>query len=283
VRGNFLHRMIPLSVCAALIAVAWLPVSGGESGSIELREFPKAEVIEALEALGITEKPKVFQRLPDARGVRITLTSGSVVEIGCDGSIAKRQGRGRITYFGQDGSPIAWYEGQELKFAQPSADPDLGNQIAMDPDGRFLVTTDGLRPGRKTLVYPVDDLAKPIGNVPVAGNRTRIFSRDGGVLVVGDERDGEGQSVLAITYQVADGRLVEVERVTVPPPDVWFGGWLVAEDARPDGSEIAFGLWRDSPLSNKLYEFSVRERELSEGVKLRGYVAYVTCNPLEAE
>lgn len=277
-RGDFLRRMFPLLVCATLIALAWLPVSGEENGSIELREFSRAEVVEALEALGITEKPKVFQRLPDAKGVRITLSSGSVVEIGCDGSIANREGRGRITYFDHDGTPVAWYEGQELKFAQRSADPDLGNQISMDPSGRFLVTTDD-RPGQETLVYSVEDLANPIGTVPVAGIRTRIYSGNRRLLVIGDEPNVDKQSVLVIAYEVGPRGLVEIERIGVPRPDVWFDGWLIAEDAKPDTTEVAFILWRDSPFSYKLYEFSVDERKLRETAKLRGYAAYVACNP----
>jgi hypothetical protein len=82
-----------------------------------------------------------------------------------------------------------------------------------------------------------------------------------------------------IEYKIDAGGLLETQRASVPRPDVWFDGWLVAEDARPDWSEVAFALWRDSPFSHKLYTFSMRERKLRATGKLRGYAAYVACNP----
>jgi len=273
------HFAVLLAVAPVLATSIWASASGAEREAVELRVYSKSEIVGRLRSVGVVDEPTELVRLPKADGVRIRLFSGDLVELRCDGSVERREMRSRKTYFDSGGRPFAWYEGQTLRFSESSVGHEVGNAIAVDPEGRYLVTTDGPSPGKETRVYATGQLASPLGSTPLAGNHTRVFSSAERLILVGDA-PAPGKGAIAIVYDVSNRALVERERVDVPMPDTWFGGWLVAEDATPDTGEILFGFWRDPPLSHQLYVFDLAMRKIQHVSKLRGYHAYVACDPI---
>jgi hypothetical protein len=154
------------------------------SGEIRLRVFSKSDVAERLRGLGVQDEPLSVARLPRADGVRVILSGGDAIELRCDGTVERKGIPSGKTYFDSAGKPFAWYEGQVLRFLEAPASHEVGNQIAVDPNGRYFVTTDGPRPDKETRIYATGQVERQLGTTPLAGNHTRVFSTDDEVVVV---------------------------------------------------------------------------------------------------
>jgi hypothetical protein len=156
-------------VTSGLVTASWADadLSGGER-SVQVRVFSKSEVVERLKRAGVLDEPTGLVRLPKADGVRITLSSGGLVEFRCDGSVERRETPSRRTYFDAEGRPFAWYEGQHLRFTAAPAASEVGNTISVDPNGRYLVTTEGPSPDKRTRIYSTQQLASSLGATPLA-------------------------------------------------------------------------------------------------------------------
>jgi len=275
------HCTVLSVLISSLVTAGWAVDPSGREKTVRLRVFSKAEVVDRLRRVGVPDNPTSLARLANADGVRVTLSTGGYIELGCDGSVERHEMPSRRTYFDAYGRPFAWYDGdRNLRFVESSVDPELGSVIAVDPNGRYFVTTDSASPHEQSRIYATRQLLSPLGMTPLAGSYTRVFSSQDGIIIVGDAPGSRGKAVIVIVYGLNNGHLVERERIDVPMPDTWFGGWFHAEDATPDAGEILFGFWRDPPLSHRLYVFDTTTRRSQHVSKLHGYHAYVTCDPI---